>query len=132
MLKFDEALKLSGDGGVDAKGPLGPHDELVELCAWVFQQSDPTGDTAAATEMGVLETHHGGDHGTGDHVQIVEEGGQRKWRLQLAAVGGSTARLVAGEAFGVAVAMFRNEGGTDQVMWWGHPVQLEEARPHGR
>jgi hypothetical protein len=122
MLKFDDVLKLEGDGKVVAQGPVDPKNEhIIELCAWVFQRRS---SDAAATEMGTL---HGGHHGGpgGNHVKIVHENGQDKWRLELGQVGDE--KLDAGDAFGVAVAITHNEDDQQTVVWWGHPLELAKS-----
>jgi hypothetical protein len=124
MLKFDDVLKLRGDGGVEAMGPVDPKQEhIIELCAWVFQRRS---SDAAATEMGTLHgDHHGGGHGGTGHVKIVHENGQDKWQLPLGRVGDE--ELKPGDAFGVAVAITHNASGEQTVVWWGHPLELAKA-----
>jgi hypothetical protein len=125
MLKFDDVLQLRNEGEVvvEATGPLDPsEEEMVELCAWVFQRG---ADDAAATEM---TTGH--DHATagGTHLELFKDpDGQDHWKLPLRQVGQEP--LVAGDAFGVAVAMMRDRTQSDQqrVVWWGHPVKLTAA-----
>jgi hypothetical protein len=109
MLRFDDVLRLIGDGGVIGQGPLDPQDEeLLELCAWVFQRSD---SDAAATEMTT----------TGGHLEFPT-GPPPKWRMELGRVGDGD--LQPGDAFAVAVALTRNREGRQRVAWWGHPVRL--------
>lgn len=107
-VRFDEKLKLRADGGVDAKGPLDPNEEMLELCAWVFQEKNP-GD-AAATEM------------TTTSPEAVFSGLPPKWSLRLDKLDGS-ARLRPGPAFAVAVALMK-KGRNKDVVWWGHPITL--------
>jgi|SRR5215217_78484 len=114
MLKFDDVLKLKGDGDVEASGPVDSGKEvIVDLCAWVFQRDDKD---AAATEM-TVEGHHMRGEGelkiTGNH-----------WSMELMKVGDGES-LKAGNAFGVAVAMIK-ENGKERVLWWGHPLTLED------
>lgn len=114
MLRFHDVLEVQSDGLVVATGPREATDEIVDLCAWVFQRGD---DDAASTEM-----THGGKHllhAAGD-LEILDDG----WRLRLGMVGGK--KLVAGDAFAVAVALLK-ERGKQRVVWWGHPVKLEPA-----
>ena len=124
MVKFDEVLEIPEDGevAVVATGPVdSSKEEIVDLCAWVFQRGDDDAERAdndaAATEM----THHGHHlvHGEGE-LQVKEN----KWTLRLASVG--EGNLSAGDAFAVAVAMIK-EGGKQRVVWWGHPVTLKKA-----
>jgi hypothetical protein len=112
MVRFDDVLRLTGDGGVDAKGPIDPNEEMVELCAWVFQRGD---DDAAATEMST----------TGGHLEFPS-GPPRKWRMLLGRVG--DVDLQPGEAFAVAVALMKNRAGKQRIVWWGHPLTLEEGK----
>jgi hypothetical protein len=112
MVRFDDVLTLTGDGGVDAQGPLDPpNEEVLELCAWVFQRSDTD---SAATEMST----------TGGHLESLP-GPPPKWRMVLGKVGDT--ELVEGDAFAVAVALMRNRDGNQRVVWWGHPVTLVGA-----
>jgi hypothetical protein len=124
MVKFDDVLQLRKDGAVvlDATGPLEPSEEqMVELCAWVFQRG---GNDAAATEM-TTGDHH--ETAGGDHLEFFKDpDGRDHWRLHLRQVGAEP--LVPGDAFGVAVAMMKNEHDQQRVVWWGHPVQLAEAQ----
>lgn len=126
MLKFDDVLKLEGDGDVVAMGPVDASEEhIIELCAWVFQRRS---SDAAATEMGALHDEpHGGGHGAphGGHVHIVHENGQDKWKMALGRIGDE--KLEAGDAFGVAVAITRNGDGEQTVVWWGHPLELAKG-----
>ncbi len=112
MVRFDEDLSLTGGGGVDAQGPLDENEEMVELCAWVFQ--DQGGDQAAATEMTT----------TGGKLEILPAQSQqsRKWKLPLAKVGNFDLR--SGPAFAVAVALMTDPQDKQKVVWWGHPVRL--------
>jgi hypothetical protein len=112
MVRFDDVLGLTGDGGVDAQGPLDPPNEtLVELCAWVFQRGD---DDAAATEMTT----------TGGKLQSPV-GSPPKWRMRLEKVG--NVDLQPGDAFAVAVALMKNGAGKQRIVWWGHPVTLRNS-----
>jgi len=120
MLKFDQKLNLNDSGGVFARGPVNPsEEEIVELCAWVFQRRD---SDAAATEM-THDAHHllKGEHlGKGKGELKV---GKNHWSMELAKVGEGKP-LGLGEAFAVAVAMTKKNG-KQQVVWWGHPVELK-------
>jgi hypothetical protein len=119
MLRFSDVLEVDGDGAVVATGPRDSADEIVDLCAWVFQRGD---HDAAATEM----THDG------QHVLIGEgelEVLTDKWKLPLEKVGRDAA-LKPGDAFAVAVAMLK-ENGKQRVVWWGHPVKLKSAGSAG-
>jgi hypothetical protein len=112
MVRFDDELQLSGDGAVDARGQLDPtSEEMLELCAWVFQRGDTD---AAATEMST----------TGGHLEFPP-GPPPKWRMELGRVG--DAKLAEGDAFAIAVALMRNREGNQRVVWWGHPVTLVGA-----
>lgn len=118
MLKFDPELNLNNDGGVVASGPVDPKEEIVELCAWVFQRRD---SDAAATEM----THNAQHLLKGEHLgkgMGELEVGTDHWSMELAQVGEGEP-LDEGEAFAVAVAM-TSENGKQRVVWWGHPVKL--------
>jgi hypothetical protein len=126
MLRFDDVMQLKkvpveeGEVVIDAMGPLDPSEDMIELCAWIFQRGEH--DTAA-TEMTI-----GGDHGEtahGDHVEFFKGAdGRDRWKLPLRQVGDKP--LEAGDAFGVAVAMLRmtNEDNKQRVVWWGHPLTL--------
>src|SRR5687767_5502025 len=108
MLRFHDVLHVRPDGTVEASGPREPTDEIVDLCAWVFQRGD---HDAAATEM-----THAADEGhhllVGDgELELLED----KWRLPLGPVG-RDAILEPGDAFAVAVAMFK-ENGKQRVVW---------------
>ena len=114
MLRFDDVLEVQPDGLVIASGPRDATDEIVELCAWVFQRGD---DDAASTEM-----THGPHHllrGDGE-LQVVGD----HWTLPLKKVGDEA--LAAADAFAVAVALLK-ESGRQRVVWWGHPIKLEAA-----
>jgi hypothetical protein len=116
MLRFDDVLQVDPDGVVVATGPRDAvTDEIVDLCAWVFQRGD---DDAASTEM-----THDGHHlllGEGE-LQVAGD----QWRLPLGKIGEKA--LEPGDAFAVAVALLK-ESGKQRVVWWGHPVKLEAAR----
>jgi hypothetical protein len=125
-LRFDDVLELKevpvkeGEPVIDAMGPLDRSEEdMIELCAWIFQRGE---HDAAATEMTTGGDHHETAHG--DHVEFVQGAdGRERWKLPLRQVG--TEPLVAGDAFGVAVAMtMTNEGDQQRVVWWGHPLTL--------
>ena len=126
MLRFDDVLTLKNPGTehgtvvLDATGPLDrSEEEMIELCAWVFQRGE---NDAAATEM---TTGHDHETAGGDHLQVfTDEHGQDRWKLSLRQVGDEP--LQAGDAFGVAVAMMRLRNDADQqrVVWWGHPLKL--------
>jgi hypothetical protein len=122
MLRFHDVLDLNPDGTVEAAGPREATDDIVDLCAWVFQRGD---HDAAATEM----THQAPD---GHHLLLGE--GELEiladtWKLRLGQVG-RDATLGPGDAFAVAVAMFK-ENGKQRVVWWGHPVKLKLAGSAG-
>ena len=129
MVKFDDELAVDGNGIVIATGPFDPEaEEVVELCAWVYQR-DGNGNELAATEM----TEHHGDH----HALLRDSAGEftvhtgddphdGHWRLPLGRVGQGD--LQPGEAFAVAVAMIKEKAqGNQRVIWWGHPVRLTAA-----
>ena len=126
MVKFDDVLQLKKEGVVvvDATGPLDPsQEEMVELCAWVFQRGK---EDAAATEM-TTGDHH--ETTAGHHLEVFKDpDGQDHWKLRLRQVGNEP--LVPGDAFGVAVAMMKMKNQSDQqrVVWWGHPVKLVAAQ----
>src|SRR3954463_7761125 len=48
-VKFEDTLRLTGDGKVMAAGPRDKDDDIKDLCAWVYQRRGS--DDAAATEM---------------------------------------------------------------------------------
>jgi hypothetical protein len=122
MVKFDEELTVEDSGVVVASGPFDPaNEEIIELCAWVFQRdADDAANDVAATEM---TDHHGNHHHLlkGDGELTIEG---NHWRLPIARVGQGDLRP--GEAFAVAVAMIK-EKGKQRVIWWGHPVMLKAA-----
>jgi hypothetical protein len=126
MVRFDDVLQLKEESVVvvDATGPLDPaEEEIVEICAWVFQRGQ---QDAAATEM-TTGDHHGTAGGT--HLESFKDpDGQEHWKLPLRQVGDEP--LVAGDAFGVAVAMLKvkNQSDEPRVVWWGHPLKLAEAQ----
>jgi hypothetical protein len=115
MVKFDDVLTVGGDGVVAAKGPFDPAtEEIIELCAWVYQR-DASGNEVAATEM---TGHHGGEG------ELTVSGD--RWNLPLATVGQGD--VGPGEAFAVAVAAIKEtETSKQRVIWWGHPVMLNAA-----
>jgi hypothetical protein len=127
MLRFDDVLTLNsgpvtnGEAALDATGPLDLSDEeMIELCAWVFQRGED--DDAAATEMTTGADHHTAG---GTHLDVfTDSAGRARWKLALRQVGDKP--LEAGDAFGVAVAMMKakNEGDKQRVIWWGHPIKL--------
>ena len=129
MLKFDDKMTLNegpfaqGEAVLVATGPIDQsEEEMVELCAWVFQRGE---HDAAATEMTTGEDHHTAG---GGHVHIVPgTDGHDHWTMTLRQVGNE--ELQPGEAFGVAVAMMRmrNQGNHQRVVWWGHPLKLVRA-----
>lgn len=122
MVKFDPELTVKKNGVVVASGPVNEKKEkIIELCAWVFQRG--------ATDAAVTEMTHQDEHGNhhsfkGDGELKVEE---NKWRMDLARVGQKS--MAAGQdAFAVAVAMIEDlDSGDQQVIWWGHPVELVDA-----
>ena len=126
MVKFDDVLQLKKESVVvvEATGPLNPsEEEMVELCAWVFQRGE---EDAAATEM-TTGDHH--ETPAGNHLEFFKDpDGKDHWKLPLRQVGNEP--LVAGDAFGVAVAMMKMKNQSDQqrVVWWGHPVKLAAAQ----
>jgi hypothetical protein len=113
MLRFHDVLEVDPDGLVIATGPLEPAtDEIVDLCAWVFQRGD---HDAASTEM----THDHGAHLLIGEGELAVAGD--KWTLPLGKIGDEA--LEPGDAFAVAVALLK-ENGKQRVVWWGHPVKL--------
>ena len=127
MLRFDDVLTLNNPGTgaqdevvLDATGPLDQsQEEMIELCAWVFQRGE---HDAAATEMTTGNNH---ETAGGGHLHVFTDGdGHDRWKLSLRQVG--DAELVAGDAFGVAVAMMRmkKDQNHQRVVWWGHPLKL--------
>lgn len=122
MVKFDPELTVDKEGVVVASGPVNEKKEkIIELCAWVFQRG--------ATDAAVTEMTHQDEHGNhhlfkGDGELTVEK---NKWTMALARVGQK--EMAAGQdAFAVAVAMIEDlDSGDQQVMWWGHPVELVDA-----
>ena len=126
MLRFDDVLELKpqpvkkGEFVIDAMGPLDRSEEdMIELCAWIFQRGD---HDAAATEM---TTGHDHETAHGEHLEFSKDShGRDRWTLPLRQVGDKP--LEVGDAFGVAVAMMRMKKQKDQqrVIWWGHPVTL--------
>jgi hypothetical protein len=127
MLKFDDELIVQTDGSVEAMGPVDlEKEEVVELCAWVFQRRDKK--DAAVTEMATPEGHPHG-RGSGTDLKVVpDKNGKGKWKLPLGKVGQGPEKLEAGEAFGVAVAMTKKKGTDEQVVvWWGHPLELVQG-----
>jgi hypothetical protein len=122
MVKFENKLEVDGDGRVIAKGPFDPNSEkIIELCAWVFQRKG--NKDAAVTEM----THqdvHGNHHtltGEGELDTVSVPG---EWSMKLAKIGKGDMKS-GQDAFAVAVAMIENKKtGDQQVVWWGHPVEL--------
>jgi hypothetical protein len=121
MVKFDDVLTVQEDGAVIASGPVdSSKEDIVELCAWVFQRGDS--NDLAATEM-THHDEHGAHHLLMGDGELVVEGNQ--WRLPISTVGEGP--LEAGmDAFAVAVAMIK-EDGKQRVVWWGHPVELRAA-----
>ena len=122
MVKFDPELKVEEDGVVVASGPVNSEKEkIIELCAWVFQRG---ATDAAVTEM-THQDEDGNHHALKGDGELKVEG--NKWEMDLAKVGQKT--MAAGqEAFAVAVAMIEDlNSGDQQVIWWGHPVELVDA-----
>jgi hypothetical protein len=113
-LKFDDELQWDGSsksGGrakVDAAGPVTDGTKIKEICAWVFQ--DNGRNSAAATEM------------TTENPDAFDGSVPGRWRLELSQI--SETPLQNGLAFGVAVALLEKDGGQEQVIWWGHPLEL--------
>ena len=71
MVKFDEELTVVG-GMVTATGPYDPSkEEIIELCAWVFQPDKDDKSVRAATEM---TQHHGNAHRL-----LRQEGDEELW-----------------------------------------------------
>jgi hypothetical protein len=125
--KFDDLLFLMPDGGVDARGPKEPGDEILELCAWVYQRGEcgeefQRGDNdAAATEMTTLKPELKAD--------LMPDGisGER-WHLPLGRIPEPPApapALEPGAAFAIAVSLLKTVQGKQRLVWWGHPVTLE-------
>ncbi len=108
MVRFDDVLELTADGGVDAKGPLDADETMKELCAWVFQEQDE--NQAAATEMTTTDGP-------------IDTSIRGKWRFRLGKVGDYDLRE--GPAFAVAVALIRDAHDKQTVVWWGHPITLK-------
>lgn len=128
MLKFDDVLTVRTDGSVEAMGPVDlATEEVVELCAWVFQRRDKK--DVAVTEMATPEGHSHPRGGSGTDLQVgPDKNGKGKWKLPLGKVGQGAEKLEAGEAFGVAVAMTKKKGSDEQVVvWWGHPLELVQG-----
>jgi hypothetical protein len=130
MLRFDDVMQLKkvpveeGEVVIDAMGPLDPSEDMIELCAWIFQRGE---HDAAATEMTTGGDHHETAHG--DHVHFFQgANGQHRWKLPLRQVGEKP--LEEGDAFGVAVAML-SEDDQQRVVWWGHPLTLTAAGSTG-
>ena len=122
MVKFDPELKVEEGGVVVASGPVNSEKEkIIELCAWVFQRG---ATDAAVTEM-THQDEDGNHHFFKGDGELKVEG--NKWEMDLAKVGQKT--MAAGqEAFAVAVAMIEDlNSGDQQVIWWGHPVELVDA-----
>jgi hypothetical protein len=113
MLRFHDVLEVDPDGLVIATGPRdSATDEIVDLCAWVFQRGE---HDAASTEM-----THDGQHLLIGEGELAVAGD--KWTLPLGKVGDKA--LEPGDAFAVAVALLK-ESGKQRVVWWGHPVKLK-------
>jgi len=129
MVKFEDELTVK-DGMVIATGPFDPSkEEIVELCAWVFQRDDDDRNDLAATEM---TDHHHPDHpllrqGEGELTFFEDPRGSHHWRLPVARVGDGDVKP-GKEAFAVAVAMIKEKQNNRQrVIWWGHPVMMKAA-----
>lgn len=122
MVKFDPELKVEEGGVVVASGPVNSEkEEIVELCAWVFQRG---ATDAAVTEM-THQDEHGNHHSLTGNGELKVDGDT--WEMALARVGQEP--IKAGEgAFAVAVAMIKDKQSNKQeVIWWGHPVELVDA-----
>jgi hypothetical protein len=122
MVKFDPELKVEEDGVVVASGPVNSEqEEIVELCAWVFQRG---ATDAAVTEM-THQDEHGNHHALKGDGELKVDG--NTWKMGLARVGKEP--MAAGQkAFAVAVAMIKDKkSGNQEVIWWGHPVELKKA-----
>ena len=102
-------------GGVDATGPKGPGETVLEMCAWVFRQQGA--DHVAATEM-TTNAPPGTLIQNPPDTQIPLD----TWRLPLGTLG--SVALGTGDAFAVAVALVKEATGEQKVIWWGHPVTL--------
>lgn len=118
-IKFDPELTWFSDpsdpknpdkNGVEAAGPLSPGEEIKEICAWVYQRSG--GNEAAATEM--TTTPEG---------KAKFEQSQGRWKLPLAQISETNFREA--PAFAVAMALLLDASGNENVVWWGHPVELK-------
>jgi hypothetical protein len=122
MVKFDPELTVEEGGVVVASGPVNSEkEEIVELCAWVFQRG---ASDAAVTEM-THQDEHGNHHSLTGDGELKVDGD--KWEMNLARVGKEPMKAGQG-AFAVAVAMIKDKQSKKQeVIWWGHPVELKKA-----
>jgi hypothetical protein len=107
---------------VVAIGPLHEHDELKEVCAWIYQPTSVKGSDAAATEMHFENAPH--LPGAGHFQQVKEE----RWLLPLKRI--SKAEFEDGPAFAVAIALIvdTRAPNNQRVVWWGQPVDLFEDK----
>jgi len=111
-VKFEETLRLTGGGKVMAVGPRDKDDNILELCAWVYQRSGA--DDAAATEMTT----------TGGKLK-QPDGHNPRWEMELAKVPeDGQLELEPGWAHAVAVALILDGAGHTGVFVWGETVML--------
>ena len=119
-IKFDPELTWFSDpdepddpekNGVDAAGPLSDEEFIKEICAWVYQRN--SGNEAAATEM---TTTKGGKE--------KFRQGKGRWTLTLSKISKTPFRDA--PAFAVAMALLLDGSGNENVVWWGHPIELKE------
>lgn len=111
-VKFEETLRLTGDGKVMAAGPRDKDDDIKDLCAWVYQRRGS--DDAAATEM----TTAGGKLKQPD-------GHHPRWEMELGKVPeDSQLELEPGWADAVAVASILDGAGHTRVFVWSETVML--------
>ena len=126
MLRFHDVQEL-GNAGDDAvmvaRGPFDAAEEqVIEICVWVFQRGD---NDAAATEMTTgRRTTTPATTTTSPSTRTTRAATAGTWRC----VRSAPFRLTAGDAFGVAVAMLKmkNEDDAQRVVWWGHPLKLND------
>jgi hypothetical protein len=122
---------------VVAIGPLHEHDELKEVCAWIYQPTSVVGSDAAATEMH-FENGHGHPqpgaaldplhHSGTEHVPDFQQDKGKRWLLPLKRI--SEAEFEPGPAFAVAIALVvdMRPPHKQRVVWWGQPVDLFENK----
>jgi hypothetical protein len=109
---FNESLKRVKNG-VTARGPLGKHEKIMEICAWVIQAGED-GSDAAATEM---------ESGERGRERIENPNGE--WSLPLTRI--SRAELRNGTAFAAGMALIEidsDEGKKERVSIWAELVRL--------